>query len=133
MNNNIELTTIINRKCERFEVPVIDFTTHKYVFETVKVYDDRLGAYKEIEQPKITELTQQEKQVIIEQEQKVQAEQELEKLRVRRAKECFTHIDPAGKWDNYTEDQKSQLRLWRKQWLDVTQTKIIPQKPYWLN
>lgn len=57
----------------------------------------------------------------------------LEKLRVRRELECFPIINRGQCWYNkLTEAQKIELDKWYEAWLDVTDTKIVPNKPTWL-
>ena len=61
------------------------------------------------------------------------AEQELNALRARRQRECFTITDRGQFWYNsLTETQKTELQIWYQAWLDVTDTKIVPEKPEWL-
>lgn len=57
-----------------------------------------------------------------------------EALQERRRRECFNIIDNRSQlWYNHlTEEQKSELETWYQQWLDVTETKVIPTKPEWL-
>lgn len=60
-------------------------------------------------------------------------EKELSQLRVRRASECFSVIDRSILWHNrLTEEQKTELNVWYQAWLDVTETKVVPEKPAWL-
>lgn len=54
-------------------------------------------------------------------------------LRARREKECFTIINRGQMWyEMLDEMQKQDLRDWYRQWLDVTVTQVVPNKPYWL-
>lgn len=54
-------------------------------------------------------------------------------LRARREKECFKIIDRSVFWyDSLTNAQKEELRAWYTDWLNVTDTKIIPTQPSWL-
>jgi hypothetical protein len=54
-------------------------------------------------------------------------------LRRKRFGECFTVINRGTAWYNtLTEDQKIELQQWYEDWLAVTETKNIPEKPYWL-
>lgn len=48
--------------------------------------------------------------------------------------QCFEIIDNRSQlWYNHlTEQQKQELDAWYQAWLDVTETKIIPEKPEWL-
>lgn len=60
-------------------------------------------------------------------------EEKINKLRAKRAKECFSVIDRSVLWHNrLTEEQKTELNVWYQAWLDVTKTKVIPEKPAWL-
>ena len=60
-------------------------------------------------------------------------EQILMNLRNQREVECF-HIINRGKlwYDTLTTEQVAELDEWYKAWLDVTKTKVIPNKPNWL-
>ena len=54
-------------------------------------------------------------------------------LRARRDEECFLVINRGSLWyDTLTDSQKEELKVWYKAWLDVTETKIVPEKPKWL-
>lgn len=58
---------------------------------------------------------------------------EEERLRGRRSYECFEIINRGMLWYNsLTAQQLEELAVWYKSWLDVTDTKKIPQKPSWL-
>lgn len=58
---------------------------------------------------------------------------ELEELRAKRAVECFEIINRGQLWyDNLSDKQKEELKVWYKDWLDVTETLVEPQKPEWL-
>lgn len=60
-------------------------------------------------------------------------EEIIEQLRYRREEECFSIINRGQLWyNNLTAEQFSELQVWYKAWLDVTETKIIPEKPTWL-
>lgn len=57
----------------------------------------------------------------------------LDYYRNRREVECFSIINRGNLWyANLTEEQILELDKWYKAWLDVTETKIIPDKPEWL-
>lgn len=57
----------------------------------------------------------------------------IEKYRTHRAKECFPIINRGQFWyDTLTDEQKSELCVWYHNWLDVTKTQTIPEKPIWL-
>lgn len=62
-----------------------------------------------------------------------ESELALIRLRSRRASECFPVIDRSILWHNrLTEEQKTELNVWYQSWLDVTETKVVPEKPAWL-
>lgn len=54
-------------------------------------------------------------------------------LRRQREAECFPIINRGQLWyDTLSEEQTVELKEWYQLWLDVTQTKQIPEKPSWL-
>ncbi len=54
-------------------------------------------------------------------------------LRRRRELECFSVINRGKAWyDLLTLDQESELKQWYEDWLNVTETKVIPIRPNWL-
>lgn len=55
-------------------------------------------------------------------------------LRILREKECFSIINRGKLWyDCLSEEQIFELRKWYRDWLNVTETEIIPIRPDWLN
>lgn len=63
----------------------------------------------------------------------VNQEELKENLRDKRETECFSVINRGQLWyETLTPEQKEELKLWYKAWLDVTETKIIPGRPSWL-
>lgn len=59
---------------------------------------------------------------------------ELNTLRRRREEECFVIVNRGALWyDRLTEAQKAELDDWYEAWLNVTETKIVPEQPIWLN
>ena len=57
----------------------------------------------------------------------------IEDLRQQREEECFSIINRGKLWyDNLTEEQLVELNTWYNAWLNVTETKIIPEKPSWI-
>ena len=53
--------------------------------------------------------------------------------RIKRERMCFPIINRGSLWyDTLTTEQKNDLREWYKEWLDVTETLEIPNKPSWL-
>lgn len=66
---------------------------------------------------------------------KIETDEEelLEKLRYQRELECFFIINRGKLWyDNLAEEQLVELQSWYNKWLNVTETKIIPEKPSWI-
>lgn len=64
---------------------------------------------------------------------KVDNEEELKLLRKKREQECFPYINRGQLWYNHlTSEQQQELNSWYESWLDVTETKIIPELPSWL-
>ena len=70
-------------------------------------------------------------------EEEIKANEEknfIDFLRHRRETECFTIINRGKLWyDKLTEEQHEELNIWYHEWLDVTETKIIPERPLWLD
>lgn len=72
-------------------------------------------------------------QIDEEQKEKDNVLAEINKLRSRRASECFPVINRGAPWYNrLTAGQVAELDAWYQSWLDVTETKIVPEKPQWL-
>lgn len=62
-----------------------------------------------------------------------EAKSYLRDLRKQREVECFSIINRGELWyDRLTEEQKSELGVWYQAWLDVTDTKAVPDRPAWL-
>lgn len=58
---------------------------------------------------------------------------ELYNLRTLRQTQCFSIINRGAPWYNrLTAGQKAELDTWYQSWLDVTETKVIPEKPQWV-
>lgn len=57
----------------------------------------------------------------------------LSNLRSQREKICFPYINRGDLWYSRLSDmQITELNTWYQAWLDVTETKIIPETPGWL-
>jgi hypothetical protein len=66
-------------------------------------------------------------------QKEIEVETELADLRSKREKACFTYINRGDFWySRLTYEQKEELDTWYQAWLDVTETKVIPEKPEWL-
>ena len=60
-------------------------------------------------------------------------EKHLTELREMREKECFKIINRGMLWYNtLAEDQVAELGQWYQDWLDVTDTLVIPTMPEWI-
>ena len=58
---------------------------------------------------------------------------DLEVIRQRRETECFPIINRGVLWYNcLTVEQKAELNGWYHNWLNATETGVIPPKPSWL-
>ena len=64
---------------------------------------------------------------------RLEDEHELDLLRHQREKICFPIINRGELWySRLTEEQKAELNTWYDAWLDVTETRVIPETPEWL-
>jgi hypothetical protein len=69
-----------------------------------------------------------------EEQLRLEDEQELEELRLQREKICFPIINRGELWySRLTDEQKEELNIWYDAWLDITETRIIPDTPEWLS
>lgn len=56
-----------------------------------------------------------------------------DELRFQREKKCFPIINRGALWyENLSEEQKAELYTWYQAWLNVTETKVIPETPDWI-
>ena len=63
----------------------------------------------------------------------IEDERELASLRSQREKTCFQYINRGYMWySRLTDKQKDELETWYQAWLDVTETRAIPEMPEWL-
>ena len=54
-------------------------------------------------------------------------------LRNRRKTECFEYVNRGSLWYNrLNKNQKEELEKWYNDWLNVTDTLNIPEKPQWI-
>lgn len=55
-------------------------------------------------------------------------------IRERRNIECFSVIDNRSPlwYKHLSEERMNELDAWYEAWLVATETKIIPEKPYWV-
>lgn len=55
-------------------------------------------------------------------------------LRKQREEVCFPYVNRGVLWYvKLNDEQKAELTEWYESWLDVTETKVIPEKPKWLD
>jgi hypothetical protein len=65
-------------------------------------------------------------------------EQELKEIKINELKdkreiECFSVINRGILWYNKLDSEKiEQLEKWYNDWLNITETLIVPTKPDWL-
>lgn len=60
-------------------------------------------------------------------------QRELVFLRSQRDKACFPYVNRGEMWySRLSVEQKEELDAWYQAWLDVTDTKVIPEMPEWL-
>lgn len=61
------------------------------------------------------------------------AENEKKRIRARRSAECFPIVDRGALWyEGLTAEQKAELGVWYREWLDAPQTCIAPKPPIWM-
>lgn len=64
----------------------------------------------------------------------IKVEDELSLYRKERELKCFPVVNRGKLWYNtLTSEQLVELRKWYEAWLDVTETRIIPDTPSWVN
>lgn len=60
-------------------------------------------------------------------------ERTADNLRRKREKICFPYINRGEMWySRLSAEQKEELGAWYQAWLDVTDTRVIPEMPEWL-
>ena len=65
---------------------------------------------------------------------KISEDAKKDMLRIRRKDECFTVINRGKLWyDTLSDDQLAELRNWYTEWLNVTETMVIPSTPEFIN
>lgn len=59
---------------------------------------------------------------------------EINALRQKRETECFSVINRGELWyERLTAERRAELEKWYQAWLDVTETKVEPSKPTWID
>ena len=65
---------------------------------------------------------------------KLNNERLADELRHKREKKCFPIINRGALWYNHlSEEQRAELDVWYQAWLNVTETKVVPEIPEWLS
>lgn len=86
-----------------------------FLIEEIKQSDDSERLFKIVRKPEKTE------------------EEILNELRSLREVECFSVINRGSLWyENLCVEEYVQLKEWYQKWLDVTQSKVVPDKPVWI-
>lgn len=56
-----------------------------------------------------------------------------DELRRQRQNICFPYVNRGELWyGRLSDEQRTELNTWYQAWLDVTETKIVPNTPEWL-
>ena len=67
-------------------------------------------------------------------QKEIENQRELTNLRSQREKVCFPYVNRGEMWySRLSADQKNELDVWYQAWLDVTDTKVVPDTPVWLS
>lgn len=67
--------------------------------------------------------------------EKEEKEELKNELRQRREGECFSIVNRGAAWYNLevnTPEKQKEFAQWYQAWLDVTDTLVAPEKPFWL-
>ena len=68
-----------------------------------------------------------------EEDEKIETENTRQALRQRRQTECFSYVNRGQLWyATLSVKQLTELTLWYKAWLNVTETMSVPERPAWL-
>ena len=66
-------------------------------------------------------------------QKEIEEETEINELRSQREKACFPYINRGELWySKLSTEQREEFSAWYQAWLDVTETKVVPEKPEWL-
>lgn len=83
-----------------------------------------------VEEGVVIPLTEEEVRII---EELKQLEDAKTRLRFRREHEWFPIVNRSPIWyKSLTEEQLNELEILNQKWLDITDTLIVPKKPFWL-
>lgn len=93
--------------------------------EDINDFENNYRSYCLSEDGKLVKNDEKQKEI---EEQRIVAD-----LRIQREKLCFPYVNRGALWyECLTNDQKTELAEWYQAWLNVTETKTVPQKPMWL-
>ena len=81
---------------------------------------DRLGCYQYTDGHAVLDQAKYES---------IQYEAETEALRARRETECFAVCDRYMWYNFLSSTNKAKVKEWYKAWLDVTETRTVPEPP----
>jgi hypothetical protein len=66
-------------------------------------------------------------------QKEIEERRALADLRLQREKVCYPYINRGNLWySRLSDEQKEELTVWYQAWLDVTETRVIPETPTWL-
>ena len=92
--------------------------------EDLSDFEENYRSYHIVDDKLVKDTEKQERLVV---------EHELQLLREQREKICFPIINRGELWySRLTDEQKTELNVWYDEWLDVTETRVIPETPEWL-
>ena len=67
-------------------------------------------------------------------QKEIEDQRELAYLRSQRDKACLPYVNRGELWySKLTAEQRDELDVWYQAWLDVTNTRVIPEAPAWLS
>ena len=107
----------------------------RFNFQTFPITEDMISiTEEEYNQIGITKCFDVENKCVVDYDNSQELlQKELQELRQQREVECFLIINRGQLWySTLTEEQLLELNTWYNAWLDVTETKIIPEKPSWI-
>ena len=117
------------------------FNKEENTFEINQVYDDQGNplyveyteeAYNQLfDCPPFYYVTQDSK-TLLPVQTKMKDEEIRRYLRNIRRRDIFPIIDRPLWFEELTEEQKEDIRRWRREWLEAPETLEMPKKPTWL-
>lgn len=130
---NLSLGKLVD---DTIEIPEVSAIEEQYHYETTQVFPNggrEIAKIVDVEGREYQPAHTEEILVYIPYTQQELEQIELNNLRMLREYECFSIINRGKPWyDRLTEEQRAELDAWYGKWLDITETKIIPERPSWL-